>query len=149
MGRYFERNAGMAPMCGRIIGVLLVCDPPEQSAGELSAALGASKGSISTATRTLVAARLVRRVAVRSSRAAHFRIDDDGWVEAVAESLRSLSSILDVLGEGRALLSDAPPAQRARIDGVTGLYEWMQRELPARLDEYRRERGSAGRGDGS
>lgn len=150
VGLYFERNAGMPRMCGRVIGVLLICDPPEQSATDLGTALQASKGSISTATRTLIAARLIRRVAIEGTRRDYFRIDDEGWVDAVDGSLRSLASILDVLEHGRELLVGTGPKRRARIENVAGLYEWMRSELPPMLDRYRRERmhTTTERGDG-
>jgi DNA-binding transcriptional regulator GbsR (MarR family) len=54
LGMQFELEAAAPRMLGRVLGWLLVCDPPEQSAAELAERLQASKGSISTATRLLL-----------------------------------------------------------------------------------------------
>jgi hypothetical protein len=52
---YFNEQ-GLAPITGRILGWLLACDPPEQSGGEISKAIGASRASIATNVRLLTAA---------------------------------------------------------------------------------------------
>ena len=36
---------GVPPIAGRILGWLMICDPPEQSAGEIAEAIGASRAS--------------------------------------------------------------------------------------------------------
>jgi DNA-binding transcriptional regulator GbsR (MarR family) len=45
---------GLPRMVGRVLGVLLVSEAPEHSAEDLAGVLQASRGSISSATRTLV-----------------------------------------------------------------------------------------------
>ena len=52
MGRYLGQY-GLPPMAGRMWGWLLVCDPVEQTAGQLAEALHASRGSISGTGRML------------------------------------------------------------------------------------------------
>ncbi|MBA3470937.1 MAG: hypothetical protein H0T53_14985 [Herpetosiphonaceae bacterium] len=52
VGLLYEQ-VGLQRMAGRILGWLLICDPPAQSAADLAAALDASKGSISGITRQL------------------------------------------------------------------------------------------------
>jgi len=36
MGRFYARRYAFPPMVGRLLGYLAVCDPPEQSIGELA-----------------------------------------------------------------------------------------------------------------
>jgi hypothetical protein len=42
MGRFYARRYGYPPMVGRLMGYLSVCEPREQTLGELSDALLAS-----------------------------------------------------------------------------------------------------------
>lgn len=49
---YFEQM-GLPRMAGRVLGVLLICDPPAQSLTDLCERLQASKSSVSTTTRLL------------------------------------------------------------------------------------------------
>ncbi len=69
-GRFYARRYGMAPMVGRLVGYLAVCDPREQSISELADALLASRSAIAGAVNTLESLGLIRR-----SRAAGERMD--------------------------------------------------------------------------
>src|SRR5713226_2002879 len=69
-GRFYARRFGFAPMVGRLIGYLAVCDPPEQSIAELAEALLASRSAITGAIKVLEALGIIGR-----SRAAGQRMD--------------------------------------------------------------------------
>src|SRR6202044_2651959 len=61
MGRFYARRYGFPPMLGRLIGYLAVCDPPDQSVGELAEALLASRSAIAGAIKGLEAFHAIRR----------------------------------------------------------------------------------------
>src|SRR5258705_12932929 len=69
-GRLYARRYGMAPMVGRLLGYLAICDPREQSIAELAEALLASRSAIAGAVKTVDTLGLIRR-----SRAAGDRRD--------------------------------------------------------------------------
>src|ERR687892_2553317 len=73
MGRFYARRYAFPPMVGRLIGYLAVCDPPEQSIGELAEALLASRTAITNAVNVLETMRAIRR-----TRAAGERMDRVG-----------------------------------------------------------------------
>ena len=52
-GRLYARRYGMAPVVGRLLGYLAICDPREQSIAELAEALLASRSAIAGAVKTL------------------------------------------------------------------------------------------------
>src|SRR5215831_6358199 len=60
-GRLYARRYGMAPMVGRLLGYLAICDPREQSIGELAEALLASRSAIANAVNSLETLGLIRR----------------------------------------------------------------------------------------
>ncbi|MFB6887822.1 GbsR/MarR family transcriptional regulator [Kitasatospora sp. NPDC056327] len=139
---YFEQDAGLPKMSGRLIGWLLICDPPEQTAGQLAESLQASKASISTSTRQLMVAGLIEKVSRPGDRRTYFRINDNGWADSVFERLAAVTNFLGVLDKGTALMAGDTPARRARLENVADLYRWMQRELPPLLARHRAQRGS-------
>src|SRR6266511_629384 len=53
---------GVPPIAGRILGWLMICDPAEQSAGQIAEAIGASRASLVTNMRMLTGAKFVRRL---------------------------------------------------------------------------------------
>src|SRR3954471_20801077 len=75
MGRFSARRYGFPPMVGRLIGYLAVCDPPEQSIGELADALLASRSAITGAVKQLEAFHVVRRTQAAGERMDRVRID--------------------------------------------------------------------------
>ncbi len=70
MGRFYARRYAFPPMVGRLLGYLAVCDPPEQSIGELADALLASRSAITQAVKVLETMHAIQR-----SRAAGERMD--------------------------------------------------------------------------
>jgi hypothetical protein len=126
----FEQG-GLPRMAGRIIGWLLICDPPEQSSAQLAAVLRASKGSISSATRLLVPSGLVERRAHPGERRDHFRIRPEAWAELVQARLTQVVSFRELTERGLDLLDGSAPARRRRLEDVHALYAWLDDELPA------------------
>src|SRR5438270_13498655 len=66
---------GIPLIGGRILGYLLVCDPEERTAAELSEELEASTGSVSTNIRLLINQGVVVRTTRRGRQAAQYRPD--------------------------------------------------------------------------
>src|ERR1700728_3883080 len=76
-GRFYARRYGFAPMVGRLLGYLSVCDPPDQSIGELADALLASRSAIAGAVKVLEASQAVRRSRTAGDRMDRVQIDLD------------------------------------------------------------------------
>ena len=74
-GRFYARRFGMAPMVGRLIGYLAVCDPREQTISELADALLASRSAIAGAVNVLENLGLIRRSRAAGERMDRVRID--------------------------------------------------------------------------
>jgi DNA-binding transcriptional regulator GbsR (MarR family) len=131
-------------MAGRILGWLMVCDPPRQSAAEIARHVGASKGSISTMTRLLVASRIVERFTVPGERVTYYRVADHPWVDMMHTKTRFITAFREVADRGLDLLSDQPPESRRRLEVMRDTYAFFEREFPKlveRLEQERKERG--------
>ena len=72
IGLYFEQM-GLPRMAGRILGALLISDPPSQSITDLGERLHASKSSISIMARLLMERGLIERVASPMPRRDYYR----------------------------------------------------------------------------
>jgi DNA-binding transcriptional regulator GbsR (MarR family) len=68
MGQYLG-SVGMTPMAGRMLAWLLICDPAEQTAADLTESLRASRGAISGSARALETAGFIRRPGVAATAA--------------------------------------------------------------------------------
>ncbi|GEM88092.1 GbsR/MarR family transcriptional regulator [Meiothermus granaticius] len=122
-------SAGLPRTAGRILGWLMVCDPPEQSAAQLATELGASKASISTMTRMLAQFSLIERVSRRGSRQDFYRIRPGAWTELMKTRLAGLSAFRALADKGLKLMETAPPEQRLRLQEMRDLYTFFEGEL--------------------
>ena len=120
---------GIPLIGGRILGYLLVCEPVERTAAELSEELEASTGSVSTNLKLLVNTGLVRRTTRRGRQAAQYELDAPAWAELVRQRLNTIAETRALTAFGLRLLSGDP--QRAhRLRTVDELYGWFSAELP-------------------
>ena len=112
VGRFYARRYAFPPMVGRVLGYLLVCDPPEQSIAELSEALLASRSAITGALDVLE-----RLHSIQRSRAAGERMDrvrlDFGSAESRGFDVTEYEELGDLAREGLEVLKDAPLERRA------------------------------------
>jgi hypothetical protein len=128
-GRLFARRYGMAPMVGRVLGYLLLCDPREQSIGELAEALLASRSAITNAVAFLDNLGYIRR-----SRAAGERMDrisvDLTSAETTGFDVAEYVQQGDLAREGLAVLADAPPERRARLLWYAAFADFLVARMP-------------------
>lgn len=135
----FWEQQGLPRIAGRIMGLLLVCDPPWRSASQLADELGASKGSISTMTRLLLASGSIETRALPGDRATYFQLASQGIEHKLERRFASMVAFRALADRGLDLLVDAPEARRERLERVAHLYRFLERELPALLDRWRAE----------
>ncbi len=139
VGLLFE-TAGMPRMAGRILGWLLICDPPQQTALQLAEALDASKGSISAMTRLLINAGMIERVSLPGERRDYFHIRDDAWYETVRSRLTVVTVFRELAEEGLEIIADAPDRIRRRLEDMRELYAFFEAKLPEMFEQWTAER---------
>jgi DNA-binding transcriptional regulator GbsR (MarR family) len=125
VARFWSEQGGLPPITGRIVGWLMISDSGEQSAGEIAAAIGASRASLTSSLRLLVAMALVRSGRRPGERTLYYRIDDDAWERLVRRRIASLASFREITAEGLALLGSENPRAR-RIRAADRVYEWAE-----------------------
>lgn len=140
-----ELEAGTPRMVGRVLGWLLVCEPPEQSAAELAEFLQASKGSISTATRVLLRMGLIERSHARGERFDRFRALPEAWQDHLWRD-DQFTAPRHVLRLGLEALADESAERRARLEALDSMYAWWERRLPQLREEYFAEQSRSGKG---
>lgn len=134
----FFEGSGLPRIAGRILGVLLVCDPPHRTAAQLTSELGASKASVSQMTRLLVQTGLIERFAVRGERASHFRVRDDGFESLFAQEITTLTAFGPIAERGIGLLGGG--ARATRLRQLRAFFRFFEEAMPELLDRWRAER---------
>ena len=140
----FWEKQGLPRIAGRIVALLLICEPPQRSATQLAQELGVSKGSVSSMSRLLLASQTIEAVALPGDRATYFRLSPDSFERKLSGRITTMIGFRVLAERGLELLSDTPPAQRERLQKVAALYAFLERELPALLDKWKLESGDHG-----
>lgn len=140
LGLWFE-HIGIPRMAGRVMGWLLVCDPPEQTMQQLADELQASMGSVSTMTRLLDQLGLIERTSLPGERKVRYRIRPDAWSRTWEEHLEQSRSFLAIAEKGLAILEGADTERRGRLEGMREYSRFYVEELPiliAKWEDYQR-----------
>ena len=139
VGIAFEQT-GLPRMAGRILGWLLVCDPPHQSMEQLTSALTASKGSISTTTRLLIHHGLIERISLPGVRHDYFRLRSDAWQHMIGRGLTSEIKMFRQLAErGLGLVHENATANSKCLREMLDVYTFLEHEFPTLLKKWERE----------
>jgi hypothetical protein len=130
---------GMPRMVARLLGWMLICDPPRQSTADLTLALGVSRASISIATRLLEASRLIKRVPHPGRRGHVYELDTQifaGQMDA-ANPFRMLREVLE---RGIEVIGGDSDPRAARLREARDFYAYVEQELPGAFERYRAQR---------
>src|ERR1700759_3855153 len=141
MGRYYARRFAFPPMVGRLIGYLAVCDPPEQSIGELAEALLASRSAIANAVKTLETMRLLRRTRVAGERLDRVRLDPTS-PQAMGLDTSEYEEMSELVREGLDVVREAPAERQALLREWAEFAEFVIEQVK-RMQRERGERRAA------
>lgn len=138
-----SEQTGLPRMAGRILGWLLISEPPHQSTVQLAEALMASKGSISTATRLLIQIGLIERLSLPGVRHDYFRIRSDAWQHMIKRGLEDEIKMFRQLAErGLEVLSEKALLTHLNqkwLEEMCDVYSFLDREFPTLLERWEQE----------
>jgi DNA-binding transcriptional regulator GbsR (MarR family) len=143
VGRFYARRYAFPPMVGRVLGYLLVCDPPAQSIAELSEALLASRSAITGALDVLERLHTIQRSRAAGERMDRVRLDFSS-AEARGFDITEYQELGDLAREGLEVLKDAPAERKAPALEMAAFADFlvdqtrrMQNEWEAHRDALR------------
>jgi DNA-binding transcriptional regulator GbsR (MarR family) len=139
IGLFFEQ-LGMPRMAGRILGVLLISDPPAQSIAEIGEKLQASKSSVSIMARLLAGNGIIERVPSPVPRRDYYRFKPGGWNIYIHQWLGLMAALHQITERGLGLLTDKPTESRQRLQEAHDLFSFIEQKFPILLKSL--EKGS-------
>jgi len=133
-------TTGFPRMWGRVFAALLVAEPPEQTADDLTDTLHASRGSISTATRALEQMNLIERISKTGVRKDYFRNKPGAWPELMRKRNEALTIMRDIAERGLELIDSDDPEVRLGLEEMRDFVAFFEQELPGFLERWKRRR---------
>jgi DNA-binding transcriptional regulator GbsR (MarR family) len=132
---------GVTPAFAKLLGWLLICDPPQQSSVQLAQALDLSKGSVSTGMRMLERTGFVRRVPAQG-RGHAYELKPDALIN-VSNAAASYATIRASIERGLQLLRaqgiDETTDRARRLRVTRDFYLFVEREVPQLIDRFKRD----------
>ncbi|MGH3916943.1 MAG: GbsR/MarR family transcriptional regulator [Pseudonocardiaceae bacterium] len=138
VGLFYEDH-GLTRIWGRVLGWLMVCEPSHQSAEDLATILHASRGSISTTTRSLVRAGLVERQTRPGDRRTYYRIKPGAWTVVFEQQTQTAKRLRELAQRGLAALDGESPQRRQRLAELEDLTVFYEREAPVLLERWHQQ----------
>jgi hypothetical protein len=137
-------SLGVPRAQGKLLGWLLVCDPPQQSSADLAKALDLSAGSVSTGTRMLANAGLIRQVAIPGKRGKVYEMTEDAMTRSVQDNrTRTMRELMD---RGLDVVGGETAPRAGRLRRTRDFYAFLEQEIPALIDRFHAEYGEGGNG---
>src|ERR1700753_287075 len=132
---FYAREYGFPPVAGRLLGYLLICQPPQRTIAELSAELQASRTAITGAVTLLERYHAVRKTRSAGQRADHVGLDPRALDPTgfAAESYRTQATLARA---ALALLAGDESGRRAIIAEAAEFYDFLVERMPALLAEW-------------
>jgi DNA-binding transcriptional regulator GbsR (MarR family) len=113
----FFNEVGLPRSVGRVLGLLLICEPSHQSAEQIQEKLQLSSGSVSTAISVLSRMGIVKRTAETGSRRLYYELDPDCWQKVIQIRLQQVKRGEQIAENGLRLSED-----NMRLIGMRDLY---------------------------
>lgn len=138
IGVVFER-CGFPPMPGRVLGYLLMAEPPYRSFDEIVDFLQASKSAISNALKFLEMQGLVIYITFSGDRKRYFKLNFEQWLSIVnrPQIVRMLRETLDQILTKR---SNQYPEFNRSVEDIRDLYRLFEEELPKIIEKWEASR---------
>lgn len=132
---FYAREYGFPPVAGRLLGYLLICQPPQRTIADLGTELQASRTAITTAVALLERYHAVRRTRSAGQRADYVALDPRALDPTgfAAESYRTQAALAR---EALGLLADEESGRRAVIAEAAEFYEFLAGRMPALLADW-------------
>lgn len=135
LARFYAEKYGFAPVTGRLIGYLAVCQPMEQSINDMAEALLTSRSAISGAIKTLENQNLIRRTRPAGTRADLISLNPPDWRDTGFRPGEYMQ--MAALGrEGLALLENASPERRQPLEMMVSMNDFLAERIPGLYDEW-------------
>lgn len=139
MGALFDM-VGLARRSGRVLGWLLVCDPPERTARHVMDSLELSAGAVSTSLRDLERLGYVESRGEPGSRRRYFRARADAWTVGLAERTRAFETFAKIAEGALEHVRPLTKEARARLEDIRDFYAFLQERFPKLVAEWERSR---------
>ena len=131
----YARQYGFPPVAGRLLGYLLICQPPQRTIADLAEELQASRTAITAAVSLLERYHAVRRTRSAGQRSDHVGLDLQA-LDPTGFAAESYQAQAALARQALDLLTDGESGRRAMIAEAAEFYDFLAERMPALLTDW-------------
>ena len=135
VGVFFEKS-GFPRMVGRVLGYLLIAEPPHKTFNEIQEYLQASKSSISTSLQFLLNQGLVGYFTLPGDRKRYFKLNVETWLEMMRKELCHFGVVSRMMRDCVKLRSNEHAQFNQALGDIADFYAFFELETLQLLDRY-------------
>ena len=135
----YMETSGLSATAGSIVGWLLICEPPYQSANQLKNILGVAKSTISTTVRSLVAIGFINKVRIHGLKGEYYQYNYDLADQSFKKRSEGLKPFMNLYEQARDL-NKPNSERRSNLDKMLEQSLFFQRkyaEMEKEWEEYK------------
>ena len=134
MGVWFSA-LGVPRAAGQMFGYLLVCEPAEQSAGEIAAGIGISRASVSSNARLLSSMNAIEERHRVGDRKTYYRMRRNWWIEVTVAKMGGFKELAEM---ARRTVAAGGLARTDGLDEMIEFTEFWSTEIPELVERWNR-----------
>jgi DNA-binding transcriptional regulator GbsR (MarR family) len=127
---------GFPPLAGRLLGYLMLAEPPHKTFDEIVDFLQASKSAVSNTLKFLEAQKMVDYITFPGDRKRYFRMNVESWAQVVGQRLEFLKAMQVRVNEVLAIRSGDFPEFNNGLYNIALLYQTFIDELPRIIQKW-------------
>jgi DNA-binding transcriptional regulator GbsR (MarR family) len=135
IGVTFEKM-GLPPLPGRIIGLLLVSEPPHLTFEEIISELQVSKSAVSNALKYLEMSSIVEYITFTGGRKRYFRLSTQKWSKFLERDRENISSFYKILLDVIKMRSNDFPEFNQSLINMCKFYEMLEEYYPMLIQKW-------------
>jgi DNA-binding transcriptional regulator GbsR (MarR family) len=136
MGVFYEQH-GIAPMEGRIMSLLIVCDANELTFDQIRELLGISKSATSNALNVLLMTQRIIYKTRPGDRKRYFASNIVSWQEGFTEGFKKMLDVVSILKEALGQRTQETPLFNAQLEEFIAFIEYLNAEVPRLFLEWK------------
>jgi DNA-binding transcriptional regulator GbsR (MarR family) len=129
-------KAGFQPAVGRVLGCLMVSDPPYKTFDEIQRYLGISKSAVSNALNGLMSREMVDYITMPGDRKRYFQLAQTGMISQMKKKLGLHSALPDLLRTVVQARSNKYPEFNKSLLETSEFLSFMEKEIGAAIDKW-------------
>jgi DNA-binding transcriptional regulator GbsR (MarR family) len=130
---------GFQRMTGRIMGYLVLAEPPYKTFDDIREYLQASKSSVSTSLQLLIMQGQVTYFTLPGDRKRYFKFNAESFLELFKRDMARMVSARTMVEEFVSLRSNEHESFNNALLRIAKFYEFMEREMPELIRKWEEE----------